>query len=108
MIARTLQAGSTAVGGGLGVWGSGVSPGKILKLGSKILHSGHFWHWSGTAGPAATLLHCTCIHRVQQRCKNAPKAQTHPAPAISFFSIAEFRLFCCVLLRISQVKPLQI
>ena len=37
----------------------------------------------------------------------AKKAQTRPAPAISFFLIAELRFFGCVLLKISQVKPLQ-
>ena len=63
-----FQAHSTAVGGGPageGGGGGGSPLGKILKLGSTILHSGHFWHCvtiskktgpakATTAGPAAT------------------------------------------------------
>ena len=43
----TAQARSTAIGGGPAGGASGVSPGNFLKLGCKILHSGHFWPWSG-------------------------------------------------------------
>ena len=71
-----FQACSTAVGGGPAMGGPGgsvrgISPRIFLKLGCKILHSGHFWHCftmvvvvgrksgpakAGPAGAAATRL----------------------------------------------------
>ena len=55
------QTRSTTVGGGLGV-----SPRKFLKLGCKILHSGHFWAkmWSGRTGCYAPVHACTCTRTV--------------------------------------------
>ena len=38
---------SNAFGGGQAGRGPGISPVKNLKFGRKILHSGHFWPWSG-------------------------------------------------------------
>ena len=73
-----LQAHGTAVGSGPARRGGGLF---FLKLGCKILHSGHFWHCftmvvvvgprsgpakAGPTGAAATPLHCTTAVAVRQ------------------------------------------